>query len=90
MVRNVALLLIGIWSSVLQGQEAEKDKNKNKKINPLSEQFLLFLAEMEEVEGELIHPVDLKLDAEQKKQTKPVTKPKVKQETKDGKAKDDN
>lgn len=90
MVRNVAILLIGIWSSVVQSQEPEKDKEKNKKIAPLSEQFLLFLAEMEDVEGDLVHPVDWSQSTDAKKQTKLTIKPEVKQEAKDGKAKDDN
>lgn len=90
MVRHVTVLLISIWSSVVQGQEAEKDKEKNKKITPLSEQFLLFLAEMEEVEGDLIHPVDWNQKPDEKKTTKPVIKPRAKQEAKDGEAKDDN
>ena len=37
---------------------AETDKNK-KQLKPLSEEFLLFLADMEEVDGELMHPVDV-------------------------------
>ncbi len=38
-----------------------KDKetlNKHKTVEPLDEMFLLFLAELEEVEGELLHPID--------------------------------
>ena len=35
-----------------------KDK-PDKKLEPLSEAFLLFLAEMEDVDGELVHPIDL-------------------------------
>lgn len=86
MVRNAAILLISLWSSVLHGQEADKNKEKKKRITPLSEQFLLFLAEMEDVEGDLIHPVDLNVTNRDVLNTKA----KVKQETKDGKAKDDN
>lgn len=88
MVRNAAILLISLWSSVLQSQEVDKNKEKKKKIEPLSEQFLLFLAEMENVEGDLIHPVDLNTSDTNVLDAK--TKTKVKQETKDGKAKDDN
>lgn len=88
MVRNAAILLISLWSSLLQGQEVDKNKEKKKKIEPLSEQFLLFLAEMEDVEGDLIHPVDLNASDANVLDAKAKTK--VKQETKDGKAKDDN
>ena len=88
MVRNAAILLISLWSSVLQSQEVDKNKEKKKKIEPLSEQFLLFLAEMENVEGDLIHPVGL--NASDTNVLDAKTKTKVKQETKDGKAKDDN
>lgn len=50
---------------------AEKKDKPDKKIEPLSEAFLLFLAEMEEVDGDLLHPVDLIEDEKQqnKKQT---------------------
>lgn len=51
---------------------AEKKDKPDKKIEPLSEAFLLFLAEMEEVDGDLLHPADLIEDDERqqnKKQT---------------------
>ena len=81
MNKKLSLFLIGLW--VCQGQSHETEKEK--KIKPLSEQFLLFLAEMESVEGELIHPVDLALTPPNE-----TTNPKAKQEVKDGKQKDDN
>lgn len=81
MNKKLSLFLIGLWACQGQAQEAEKEK----KIKPLSEQFLLFLAEMESVEGELIHPVDLALTPPSESNN-----PKAKQENKDGKQKDDN
>ena len=30
-------------------------------LQPLSEEFLLFLADMDEVEGQLVHPVDFEM-----------------------------
>jgi hypothetical protein len=41
----------------------------NKKIEALDESFLLFLAELENVDGELLHPVDIK---EKKEKTKAI------------------
>jgi len=49
-------LLSAPWFPAAAAEESEKAR---KSIKPLSEEFLLFLAEMEEVEGELMHPVDV-------------------------------
>ena len=81
MKNKLVLFFIGIWICQASAKEPEKEK----KIQPLSEQFLLFLAEMENVEGELIHPVDLTV-----KQISDKAKVNTKLETKDGKQKDDN
>ncbi len=70
--------MLGFWGCQVHGQEPEK----HKKIEPLSEQFLLFLAEMTVVDGDLIHPVDL----EKKKQPEQT----VKQVNEDGKENDDS
>lgn len=81
MRNKLTLFFIGLWLCQANAKEPEKEK----KIKPLSEQFLLFLAEMENVEGELVHPVDLTV-----KQTSEKIKVSTKLETKDGKQKDDN
>ena len=52
---SVATLLS---APLLNVTAAEVDVSK-KQIKPLSEEFLLFLAEMEDVDGELMHPVDV-------------------------------
>lgn len=81
MKNKLSLFFIGFWLCQVNAKEPEKEK----KIQPLSEQFLLFLAEMEEVEGELVHPVDLTA-----KKLNDKTKLNGKEKTKDGKQKDDN
>ena len=54
-----------------------KIRDKSKTLNsPLSEAFLLFLAEMEQSDGELIHPIDF--DAQENKERK-MTAPKNEQ-----------
>lgn len=106
MVRHTALLLFGLYGAGAIGADSAKDKVKDKlndkdnsqKIQPLSEQFLLFLAQMEDVEGELVHPVDLDVNNDrdkiqasaEKPQSKTVNKAKAKREDKDGKTHDDN
>lgn len=79
MKNKLLIFVITLWLCQANAKVIEKEK----KIKPLSEQFLLFLAEMETVEGELVHPVDLTL-------TPLNDKAEVQQETKDGKQKDDN
>jgi len=44
-----------------QAMASEKVSKATAEIQPLSEEFLLFLAEMEEVDGQLIHPVDMEV-----------------------------
>lgn len=53
-----SILLLGLMSGQVEAKE-QQSKSKGKPLEPLSEEFLLFLAEMEEVEGELMHPVDV-------------------------------
>lgn len=36
-----------------------EQNKKTKKVEALDESFLLFLAEIEEVDGELMHPIDI-------------------------------
>jgi hypothetical protein len=78
------------FAFLLSGEAAADKKDKpDKKIEPLSEAFLLFLAEMEEVDGDLIHPVDLtETDAKQtnKKQLETQKREKL---NKDNGTKDD-
>lgn len=69
---------------LLSAQAAAEGKDKpDKKIEPLSEAFLLFLAEMEEVDGDLIHPVDLTKD-NSKQQNKKQLENKIDTNTNDG------
>ncbi len=50
-------------------EKVEKAK-KVKKVEALDESFLLFLAEIEEVDGELLHPVDIQATQVDKKKSK--------------------
>ena len=95
MTKLISLFLLGCYATSSVATEAKK----NKKIEPLSEQFLLFLAEMEPVDGKWVHPVDLtSVTANQQRDPKqsvtqnkatPTSKQTSKQ-TKDGKRDDDN
>lgn len=51
------LLLILPWLTVTPLAAKQKEKQE---VAPLDEEFLLFLAEMESVDGDWVHPVDLK------------------------------
>ena len=55
---------------VLTNMQTATKKTQAVKIEALDESFLLFLAELEEIDGELIHPVDLKENKEKSKATK--------------------
>lgn len=50
------------------------ESQKIKKIEPLSEAFLMFLAEMEQVDGEFLHPVDIANVIDKEKNKKQNTK----------------
>ena len=68
-----SILLVGLMSAQA-GAKEQDTKTKGKTLKPLSEEFLLFLAEMEEVEGELMHPVDVADSNLKKAETKQVVK----------------
>jgi hypothetical protein len=98
MTKLISVFLIGLYSA----SSIATEPKKNKKIEPLSESFLLFLAEMEPVDGDWVHPVDLtsgKVNkredptksvkvSTQNKATQPNKQPS--KQTKDGKRDDDN
>lgn len=56
MDKRLWLILPCLAVSPLQAKQKEKEQEQ---VAALSEEFLLFLAEVEDVEGELVHPVDL-------------------------------
>lgn len=56
MNKYLLLLLTLLTDKVVAGDDKIKP---DEKLTPLSEEFLLFLAEMEDVNGDLVHPVDL-------------------------------
>lgn len=60
LLRVLFCLLISVDAQA-ETQVQGKEKTK-KQDNALSEEFLLFLAEMEEVEGEWVHPIDFATD----------------------------
>ena len=73
-----SLLTVPIEAAATKISEVKADQTKstkqiakaNKKIEALDESFLLFLAELEDVDGELLHPVDIKVKKEKKEKTK--------------------
>jgi len=65
------LLLVGILAPQAHAKDNDKvNSAKKQKLAPLSEEFLLFLADMEDVEGELMHPVDVAVSETEKDKVK--------------------